>query len=114
MVAPSQPDGAQRLVVGTEEGKLLLLNNQALDSEFTVSLPAVPAFLASSGTRAVQYTIHVACRDGNVYQVQDDKLAPMVISVPALVIGMVGWGLAGAAVGRVVHVARLLVRCLEG
>ena len=61
-----QPDAVSCLVVGTESGRLLVLNPQGTAVTKNIWLGATPAFLAVSGELEMGYDITVAARDGKV------------------------------------------------
>lgn len=44
-----QPDAVSRLVVGTEDCRVLILNAAGTAVEKSIKLPAVPTFLATTG-----------------------------------------------------------------
>ena len=77
------------LVVGTESGQLLILNEEGSSADAVIDLPSTPALLASHGVRSGEYRINVACRDGAVYAVKDGVLMATRIEPGAPVAGLV-------------------------
>ncbi len=62
-----QPDAVSCLVVGTESGRVLILNSAGTAVTRNVWLGVTPACLAVHGELEVGYRITVAGRDGKVY-----------------------------------------------
>lgn len=72
----STPSYAQlsMLVLGTEARQVIFLDPTCTKVKLAVNLPSVPTHLAVSGAFAVEFRVHVACRDGVVYTIKDKVL----------------------------------------
>lgn len=57
-------------MLGTENKEVLILNPAGSAIVSKLVLPAVPVFMAITGTLDVEYRIAVACRDNNVYTIK--------------------------------------------
>jgi Bardet-Biedl syndrome 1 protein len=95
--------GVSCLIVGTEDGRVLLLNAAATAIAKEVHLShaaangptaagAVPAFLSVAGSLNEGYRVSVAARDGRVYNIKNGVLAKEVIQLEAPAVGVVSLG----------------------
>ncbi|KAF8073129.1 Bbs1 [Scenedesmus sp. PABB004] len=99
VVADSDEPGAtSRLVLGTEDCRLLVLNAAGTAVERAVALPAVPAFLATAaggggggggGDAAGGWRVSVAARDGRLYSVKAGALSRRAVQLDAQPVGVV-------------------------
>lgn len=71
-----QPDAVSCLVVGTESGRVLILNSAGTAITKNVWVGVTPAFLAIQGELEVGYRITVAGRDGKLYSIRWGGGAP--------------------------------------
>lgn len=76
------------LVIGTEAAQLVITDTTGTRVERVVSLPSVPAFIATTGSYAVDYRIVVACRDGKIYSVKKGRVMGHVIELEAQACGL--------------------------
>lgn len=62
------------LVIATENKEVLILNPAGSTILTRCTLPAVPAFIAVTGTFDVEYRIVCACRDSKVYTIKGGEV----------------------------------------
>ncbi|XXQ32716.1 Bardet-Biedl syndrome 1 N-terminal domain-containing protein [Plasmodiophora brassicae] len=62
------------VVVGTEAGQVLILNQHGMKVVRQIDLGAAPAFLDASGLLDVTYRVVAACRNGRVYSIRNGKV----------------------------------------
>jgi len=87
--ALDEPDAVSCLVVGTESGRVLILNPQGTAIIKNVWLGATPAFMAVQGELDAGYKITVAARDGKVYTVRNGEVSQTIIQLEAPAVGLV-------------------------
>lgn len=87
--ALDEPDAVSSLVVGTESGRVMVLNTAGTAVASNVWLGAVPALLATSGLLQAESRITVAARDGRLYTIRNGKLSSAVVQLEALPVGLV-------------------------
>ncbi|GMH36088.1 hypothetical protein BSKO_03956 [Bryopsis sp. KO-2023] len=66
-----EPDSAGNLVLGTESGQVLILDNSSTKEETKTWIGGAPVFLAVNGLLDVEFRIFVAARDGKVYCIKE-------------------------------------------
>lgn len=78
-----------RLVIGTENQTLLIVN--PLDCSILVNcrLPGVPVFVAALGLMDVDYRILIASREGKIFLIKNGDVSSKVIEVEAPPVGLV-------------------------
>ena len=69
-------DGVSLLVVGTENGSVMILPQDPVNSAFLckVQLPSAPTMMSVSGVFDVEWRISVICRDGKLYSVKNGEV----------------------------------------
>lgn len=67
-------NGVGLLVLGLEDGTVLVLDESTSKALVTVRLPSAPVVLKCTGSMKVDYRIVVACRDAHVYTIKDGVL----------------------------------------
>lgn len=87
--AIDEPDAISCLVVGTESGRVLILNPQGTAIAKNVWVGATPAFLAVQGELDVGYRITVAGRDGKLYSIRNGELQQTIIQLESPAVGLV-------------------------
>ncbi len=75
MQAVAEPGNAQCLVVGTEDGQLLVLSPSNLAIVAKAAIPSAPAFISVSGIFDEEYRIVAAARNGCVYTIKKSVLS---------------------------------------
>lgn len=78
-----------QLVIGTEAAEVLFLQPEGSKVDQRVAVPAVPFMLACYGTYQVDSRVAVACRDGNVYLLKQQKLTSSVCECDTQVVAVV-------------------------
>lgn len=86
-LSEQEPDAAGSLVLGTESGKVLLLDSASRTVAKSFSLPSAPVFLAVSGARDVEYRVMAACRDQRIYSIKNGDLVRGSIALESPVCG---------------------------
>jgi Bardet-Biedl syndrome 1 protein len=84
-----QPGAASCLVLGTESGKLLLLNSAGTAVAHTISLGSPPAFLACAGLADLHHRIAVATRDGRLHIIKNGQPDPQPVHLETPAVGVV-------------------------
>lgn len=84
-----QQDAVSQLVLGTEDKRVLILNADGTAVEKSVSLPAVPALLATTGELDVGYRITIAARDGRLYNIKSGSISRTIIQLDSQPVGLV-------------------------
>eukprot|EP00878_Enallax_costatus_P007416 GHUV01007766.1.p1 GENE.GHUV01007766.1~~GHUV01007766.1.p1 ORF type:complete len:464 (+),score=128.94 GHUV01007766.1:2271-3662(+) len=87
--AKDEPDAVSQLVLGTEDKRILILNADGTAVDKSFSLPAVPAFVATTGELDVGYRITVAARDGRLYNIKSGSVSRSVIQLDSQPVGVV-------------------------
>ena len=88
-IASTEVDGAgQNLVVGTELGRLYVMDKTGTGVQTSVRLPSTPAMMCVSGNLREAYRISVASRSGNVYNVKNGKIVGNPIQLESEVVGL--------------------------
>ncbi|WIA09492.1 hypothetical protein OEZ85_008892 [Tetradesmus obliquus] len=90
--AKDELDAVSRLVLGTEDCRVLILNAAGTAVDKAITLPAVPAFLATTGELDEGYRITVAARDGRLYNIKSGALSRSVIQLDSQPVGVVRAG----------------------
>mmetsp|Transcript_20772 Transcript_20772/g.53229 ORF Transcript_20772/g.53229 Transcript_20772/m.53229 type:complete len:619 (+) Transcript_20772:542-2398(+) len=85
-----EPDSVSCLMVGTESGKLLLLNPTGTAVAKTIALGrgSIPTHMVNTGVLDVEWRTAVACRDGKIYQLKNGELQSVVIELEAPCVGL--------------------------
>lgn len=76
-------------MLGTEDKRILILNADGTAVETSFTLPAVPAFMATTGELDVGYRITVAARDGRLYNIKSGSVSRSVIQLDSQPVGVV-------------------------
>jgi Bardet-Biedl syndrome 1 protein len=84
-----EDDAVSMLVVGCENGQILILDTAGSSILKQWQLPSAPTHMAITGTKDVEFRIVVACRDGKVHTIKGDGLAGNVIELESLPCGLV-------------------------
>lgn len=79
-------------MLGTEDNRLLLLGPGGTSVSTSITMPAVPAFLATAGGFDVGYRVTVAARDGRLYNIRAGSLSKSVTQLNAQPVGLVRVG----------------------
>ena len=77
------------LLVGTEHQQLIVLEPSGQKFRKEIKLKSVPVFILAHGQYEIDYRIFVACRDGRVYQIKQDKVLEQEIAIESKPIGLV-------------------------
>lgn len=109
----TQPDAPSQLVLGTEDGRVLILNAAGTAVDKEVSLPAAPAFLATAGEVDAGYRVTVAARDGRLYNIKSGSCSRTVIQLDAQPVGVVRTHAAHGSVCKCMHVHARRTRAHE-
>ncbi len=100
-------------MLGTEAGKLLLLNSAGTAVAHSVTLGSPPAFLAAAGGPHPHTRISVATRDGRLHLLKGGQPDPHPVHLETPAVGLVGGGARmGGGHGRAVCPAPNLARLL--
>jgi len=88
------------LVLGTENGRILILDSAGTTLLSTVQLPATPVALGCAGEFFVEFSLFVAARDGKVYTISagDAREKATLKKTPPIVLGAQPVGLKAIAV----------------
>eukprot|EP01006_Ploeotia_vitrea_P050077 TRINITY_DN67408_c1_g1_i1.p1 TRINITY_DN67408_c1_g1~~TRINITY_DN67408_c1_g1_i1.p1 ORF type:complete len:609 (-),score=85.28 TRINITY_DN67408_c1_g1_i1:410-2236(-) len=76
------------LVIGTENGRVLILDSTGSSIIRKVQLVSVPVFIVCTGLYDVDYRIVVACRNGNIYNIKNGDLQANVIELESQPCGL--------------------------
>ncbi len=76
-----EPDSISCLVIGSESGKIFILDPTATSIIKDIQLKDVPVFISVSGKYDVEYRIIVACRDGKLYTIKNGEVTGTVIEL---------------------------------
>ncbi|GLC45690.1 Bardet-Biedl syndrome 1 protein [Pleodorina starrii] len=87
--AIDEPDAVSCLVVGTESGRLLIINAAGTAIVKNIWVGITPAMIAVQGELDVGYRITVAGRDGKLYHVRNGELTQTIIQLEAQPVGLV-------------------------
>mmetsp|Transcript_36912 Transcript_36912/g.115586 ORF Transcript_36912/g.115586 Transcript_36912/m.115586 type:complete len:596 (-) Transcript_36912:28-1815(-) len=88
-------DAVSSLVIGTEHSQVLILDPPGSAIVVRVTLPAVPAYMAVTGTFEVEWRVCVACRDGKIYTIKSGDVRGTavvtnnIIDLESQVVGLV-------------------------
>ncbi|XP_061564145.1 Bardet-Biedl syndrome 1 protein [Cololabis saira] len=86
-------DGVSCLVIGTENGDVLILDPEAFIVLSKMSLPGTPTMMDVTGQFDVEFRITVACRNGNIYILRRDSDRPRYcVELPSHPVGLVRVG----------------------
>jgi hypothetical protein len=85
-----QPGATSCLVLGTESGKVLLLNSAGTAVAHSVALGSPPAFLAVAGVADLHHRIVVATRAGRLHLLKNGQPDPHPVHLEAPAVGLVG------------------------
>mmetsp|Transcript_16762 Transcript_16762/g.42090 ORF Transcript_16762/g.42090 Transcript_16762/m.42090 type:complete len:590 (-) Transcript_16762:163-1932(-) len=83
-----EPGSVGCLVLGAENGGILVLDPAGSSVLKMVTLPSAPVYLGVSGLFDVEYRVVAACRDGNVYTVKNGDVTGTVIELESLACGL--------------------------
>ena len=70
------------MVVGTEAGRVYVLNSTNFAVLAKFALPSTPSLLSISGQFEAEFRIVVACRDGCVYTIKERCVARRAVLQP--------------------------------
>lgn len=84
-----EPDAPSCLVIGTESGRVLILNSSGTAVVHNVFVGATPAFLAVQGELEVGYRITAAGRDGKLYTIRNGEVQQTIIQLESPPVGLV-------------------------
>lgn len=87
--ALDEPDAVSCLVVGTESGRVLILNAAGTTVVKNIWVGVTPSILAIQGELDVGYRITVAGRDGKLYHIKNGELTQVIIQLEAHPVGLV-------------------------
>ncbi|KAG2451137.1 hypothetical protein HYH02_004404 [Chlamydomonas schloesseri] len=87
--AIDEPDAVSCLVVGTESGRVLILNPAGTAIVKNIWVGITPAMIAVQGELDVGYRITVAGRDGKLYHIKNGELSQTIIQLEAQPVGLV-------------------------
>ncbi|PNH05290.1 Bardet-Biedl syndrome 1 protein [Tetrabaena socialis] len=87
--AIDEPDAVSCLVVGTESGRVLILNAAGTAIIKNIWVGITPAMIAVQGELDVAYRITVAGRDGKLYNIRNGELSQTIIQLEAQPVGLV-------------------------
>ncbi|GFR47769.1 hypothetical protein Agub_g9536 [Astrephomene gubernaculifera] len=87
--AIDEPDAVSCLVVGTESGRILILNAAGNAIVKNIWVGITPAMIAVQGELDVGYRITVAGRDGKLYHIRNGELTQTIIQLEAQPVGLV-------------------------
>eukprot|EP00877_Chromochloris_zofingiensis_P001275 jgi/Chrzof1/11148/Cz05g25190.t1 len=90
--ALDEPDAVSCLVIGTEDGRVSVLNSAGTAISKSIWIGAPPTLLATSGTLDLEYRITVAARNGVLYNIKSGVLSKTVIQLEAQPVGLVRIG----------------------
>ncbi|KAF6257953.1 bardet-biedl syndrome 1 protein [Scenedesmus sp. NREL 46B-D3] len=90
--AKDELDAVSRLVLGTEDRRVLFLNAAGTAVDSSILLPSVPAFIATTGELDEGYRFTVAARDGRLYNIKSGTLSRSVIQLDSQPVGVVRAG----------------------
>jgi len=84
-----EDDAVSMLVVGTESGKVLVLDPAGTSIQKQWQLPSAPVYMAITGVRDIEFRIVCACRDGNVHTIKESGPSGVVIELESMPCGLV-------------------------
>lgn len=84
-----EDDAVSMLVVGCENGQILVLDPAGSSICRKWELPSAPTHMAITGTRDVEFRIVVACRDGSVHTIKENGPSGLVIELESIACGLV-------------------------
>ncbi|GIL69347.1 hypothetical protein Vretimale_13465 [Volvox reticuliferus] len=84
-----EPDAVSCLVVGTESGRILVINAAGTAVVKNIWVGITPAMIAVQGELDVGYRITVAGRDGKLYHIRNGELTQTIIQLEAQPVGLV-------------------------
>ena len=87
-IAMDEPDAASCLVIGTEDGRIMLLNTAGTKVERTIVLPAPASKVVATGLRDIEYRIVVATRNGKIYSIKNGELTSTVIELESMAVAL--------------------------
>ncbi|GIL48849.1 hypothetical protein Vafri_5272 [Volvox africanus] len=87
--AIDEPDAVSCLVVGTESGRILVINAAGTAIVKNIWVGITPAMIAVQGELDVGYRITVAGRDGKLYHIRNGELTQTIIQLEAQPVGLV-------------------------
>ncbi|GBF90819.1 hypothetical protein Rsub_03673 [Raphidocelis subcapitata] len=92
-LASDEPEAASCLLLGCEDGRVLVLDAAGTGVHSTLSLGAPPALLSASGTLAGGYRLSVAARDGRLHTFRPGEGGgTAVVQLEAQAVGLVRIG----------------------
>jgi Bardet-Biedl syndrome 1 protein len=77
------------MVVGVENGRVLILDSNGASISRKVQLPSTPFLLCATGLLDVEYRILVACRNSSIYTIKNGELLGTIIDVESYPCAMV-------------------------
>lgn len=88
-----QPEAASCLLLGCEDGRILILNATGTAVHSTLSVGAPPALLSASGTLSGGYRLSAATRDGRLHTLRPaEGGSAAVVQLEAQAVGLVSEG----------------------
>ena len=81
-------DSVSSLVLGTENGQVLVLDPAGSQVLRQILLPSTPIFLSTWGMCDVEYRIAAGCRDGRVYLIKNGKKLKTTLEMEAQPCGL--------------------------
>ncbi|EFJ41176.1 Bardet-Biedl syndrome protein 1 [Volvox carteri f. nagariensis] len=87
--AIDEPDAVSCMVVGTESGRVLIINAAGTAIVKNIWVGITPAMIAVQGELDVGYRITVAGRDGKLYHIRNGELTQTIIQLEAQPVGLV-------------------------
>lgn len=91
-LAVDEGDAVSCVIIGTESGRVLILNPLGTAVLHNVFVGATPAFMAVQGELEVGYRITVAGRDGKLYTIRNAKVEQTIIQLESPPVGLVKLG----------------------
>jgi len=83
-----EPGSVACLMVGTESGKVLLLNTLGTSVDKTIAINGIPTHIVNTGVIDVEWRSVVACRDGKVFQLKNGEVQSTVIELEHQCVGL--------------------------
>ncbi len=85
----SEEISVSRLVIGTENRQLMVVDSLDCSIVMNCMIPDVPAFVAALGLMDNDYRILVATRSGRIFIIKNGELSTRYMSIDAAVVGVV-------------------------
>ena len=84
-----EDDAVSMLVVGTENGMVLVLDQTGSNIVKQWQLPSAPVYMAITGSKDIEFRIVCACRDGNIHTIKENGPSGIVIELESMPCGLV-------------------------